>query len=412
MEKFDYVILGGGISGVVFARLLQLYTNKTFVILEKESTAGGLCRTELHNGNYYDTGGGHFLYSKHKKVYDFIFSHIGESSFNKFTRNTKIDLGGHYIDYPIEENIWQLPLELRAKFLTSLVLAGGKDISNTKEYLCGKETSNVKEYLLNKLGKGICESYLFPYNEKMWGKENFENLSTEWLYKIPNIDLEKIIYSIIHQKADKTNVPSHEYFYYPKKGGFQVIFDSIYKHVKTHVRLNEKTSELRIEDGKLKINKYIAGKIINTVPWTALSNLLDINDLLINIKNTSLVVTYECYHNTEGYQWLYTPDLNLAHHRQFNVNSYAQNNKTKTLMKECNLERFTSERKFVKTYLNRFAYPVPLKGKNEQMKNLLGKCETMNIYGLGRWGTWEHHNSDVCIFNAMELFNRLEEKSI
>ncbi len=398
MEKFDYLILGGGISGITFARLLQLYTDKTFVILEKESKAGGLCRTDSDNGNHYDIGGGHFLYSKHKKVYDFIFSHIPENNFNKFERNTKIEFGKYRIDYPIEENIWQLPEDVQEKFLHSL-------FKNTV-----REYSGVKQYLLNSLGSEICEQYLFPYNEKMWGSENFENLSTEWLYKTPTIDIRKIISSIIYGKANKANVPSHEYFYYPKAGGFQVIFDSIAKSLEPHVRLNQNVEHVipTITGGAVHVDKFIGEKVISTIPPTVFLNKVATDKL----KHTSLAVTYETNPFKRNYQWLYTPDMSIDHHRQFDVCSYADQNRIRLLMKECNLNRFVSGQKYVKEYINEFAYPVPLEGKNEQMKDILRVCESMKIYSLGRWGTWQHHNSDVCIFNAMELFNRLEEKNI
>lgn len=111
---FDYLIIGAGISGTSFARYLQLKKpEKTFIILESEGEPGGLCRTKNISGNYLDIGGGHFLCSKYLEVYNFIFQHIPESSFNYFSRVSKIRIENEVIDYPIESNIFQLPALLK-----------------------------------------------------------------------------------------------------------------------------------------------------------------------------------------------------------------------------------------------------------------------------------------------------------
>ncbi len=415
MKKFDYIILGAGISGLSFGRLLQIYApEKTFIILEKEPTVGGLCRSIEINGNHFDTGGGHFLYSKHEKVYDFIFSHIPKSEFNKFNRVTKIKLGDNLIDYPIEENLWQLPEEEQIKYVNSII--------NSLEDSHGE---GFQEWIYKNLGKEISESYLIPYNKKMWGV-NLDDLSTDWLYKIPKVDLKEILKSIILRKSNKENVPSHDYFYYPKEGGFGKIADSIYQEVKEHVRLNEPLLYLYNKNGKFIINgNYESEKIINTIPWEPLLNSIegipsrDIVDLVLSLKNTSLVVSFEknlklpSLANSRIANWTYIPDLKQAHHREYNVSTYAVKNKDRYICKETNLNRFIAKSNLNETgFINRHAYPIPLKGKNEAMQQILAYFEERNIYGLGRWGTHQHHNSDVCILQSMELFTKLEGKAI
>ena len=55
---FDYLIIGAGISGVTFARLLQLSGNTNFKIVEAQDQPGGLCRTKQIGDYVLDTGGG------------------------------------------------------------------------------------------------------------------------------------------------------------------------------------------------------------------------------------------------------------------------------------------------------------------------------------------------------------------
>ncbi len=405
MKKLDYIILGAGISGLSFGRLLQIYApEKTFIILEKESTPGGLCRSVEMNGNHFDIGGGHFLYSKHEKVYDFIFSHIPESEFNKFNRVTKIKLGDNLIDYPIEENLWQLPEAEQIKCVNSII-----------DSLEDSHGEGFQEWIYKNLGKEIANNYLIPYNIKMWGV-NLDDLSTDWLYKIPKVDLKEILKSIILRKSNKENVPSHDYFYYPKEGGFGRISDSIYEKVKEHILLNESLHYLDTE--KNEVNFRYSGKIINTLSWEVVLSSIegipprDIVDLVLSLRNTSLEVSFEKksnVFNSHIINWTYIPDLKEAHHREYNVSTYAVKNKDRYICKETNLLRAKYS---PISFINRYAYPIPLKGKNEAIEQILAYFEERNIYGLGRWGTHEHHNSDVCILKSMELFTKLEGKAI
>ena len=61
MEKYKYLILGAGPAGLTFANLLLQNGEESFLVIEKESEAGGLCRSHEVDGAPLDIGGGHFL---------------------------------------------------------------------------------------------------------------------------------------------------------------------------------------------------------------------------------------------------------------------------------------------------------------------------------------------------------------
>ena len=70
---FDYVILGAGPSGLAFAHMLLDAGKTSFVVIEAEDEAGGLCRSVEVDGAPLDIGGGHFLDVKNTRVTDFLF---------------------------------------------------------------------------------------------------------------------------------------------------------------------------------------------------------------------------------------------------------------------------------------------------------------------------------------------------
>lgn len=109
-KEYDYIIIGAGVTGLTLLRKLK-ERGKAVVALEKKDEPGGLCRTKIFNGHVLDIGGGHFFLAKNKAIEDFVFGLLPKSEFNLYNpRVSKIKVGDSTIDYPIESNIWQLPL--------------------------------------------------------------------------------------------------------------------------------------------------------------------------------------------------------------------------------------------------------------------------------------------------------------
>lgn len=73
MEKVNYLILGAGPSGLTLAHRLKEQGETSYLLLEKEEEAGGLCRSVCVDGNPLDLGGGHFLDVRRPNVTEFLF---------------------------------------------------------------------------------------------------------------------------------------------------------------------------------------------------------------------------------------------------------------------------------------------------------------------------------------------------
>jgi UDP-galactopyranose mutase len=52
---------------------------------------------------------------------------------------------------------------------------------------------------------------------------------------------------------------------------------------------------------------------------------------------------------------------------------------------------------------NPYAYPVNTIDKPERVARILEWAKTQGISGFGRWGTWDHMNSDIAVKNAIAL---------
>jgi UDP-galactopyranose mutase len=72
---------------------------------------------------------------------------------------------------------------------------------------------------------------------------------------------------------------------------------------------------------------------------------------------------------------------------------------------ETNLTRWKESEAY--SYVNEYAYPLNTIGKQEMMQELLSWTAKRKVYGLGRWGEWQHYNSDVVVERAMKMVDEL-----
>lgn len=60
------------------------------------------------------------------------------------------------------------------------------------------------------------------------------------------------------------------------------------------------------------------------------------------------------------------------------------------------------------TYLNDYAYPLNTMDKPIIMQDLLSWTKEHSVIGIGRWGEWQHYNSDVTVEKALKFVDSLK----
>ncbi len=391
-----YLILGGGAAGLSLACALKEKGITDFLVLEKESEAGGLCRSVTLDGTGFDIGGGHFLDVRRPKVNEFLFKYMPENEWDRFERDSRIDLKGQIIGSPIEANIWMLDIDSQVEYLKAIAEAGCVSGEPRPE--------KFTDWIYWKLGKRIAEDYMLPYNEKMFGR-NLDSLGTYWLEKLPDVSFEDTLRSCLTHRAYGTQ-PGHAEFFYPKKYGYGELWkrmaDSLGDKLKTSVEVKTLDTE------KLTVNgEYQAETIINTTPWTAFEEIKGVGEEslkgLETLKYSSIVTEYHPEDLDTKAHWIYYPDREKDYHRILVRHNFCGS--SNGYWTETNLERY-HESSFTH-FVNEYAYPLNTIGKNEIMDSFLSLLKKKNIIGLGRWGEWQHHNSDVVVEKAMELAEEL-----
>lgn len=396
--KVKYLILGAGPAGLSFANRLLQNGVDDFIVLERHDEAGGLCRSKYVDESPLDIGGGHFLDVKNQTVLDFVFGFMPENEWDIYNRDSRIVVGDNIVNSPIEANIWQMNIQNQVEYLKSIAVAGSV-LSETMP-------EKFVDWIYWKLGKKIAEDYMIPYNQKMFG-DDLNELGTYWLEKLPNVSFDETLISCLEKKAYGTQ-PGHAKFYYPKTYGYGELWTRMADRLGDRIKYNISVSSLDLENRCVN-GEYYAENIICTIPWTSIDILDDttkeIKEIIKDLKHTSIVIEYIPEDAGTEAQWVYYPNPELDYHRILVRSNFCPN--SKGYWTETNLSRYTgealgNENAFVMDY----AYPLNTIGKNEKMNILLRYMENKKVYGLGRWGEWQHYNSDVVVSRAIDMADR------
>jgi protoporphyrinogen oxidase len=398
--KIKYLILGAGPSGLALATQLLRMKETSFIIVDKDAEAGGLCKSRQMDGSPLDIGGGHLLDVRRKNILDFVFHFLPANEWNRFDRISKIQFDGVELDYPYEAHIWQLPMDDQVAHLLSIMNAG----SNRGTPM----PKSFSKWISWKLGDLIANHYLLPYNAKIFADISLDELGTYWLYKLPNVSMEDTLRSCLSKKIHG-HLPAHAQFYYPKQHGYGEVFKRMGAALGKNLLLNYPVKSLDVET--LTVNNEIqAEMVISTLPWQELaadkSFPKQIKTAISRLKYSSIDVTYRPEKAATDSHWTYFPSPELSYHRVL----YRQNllAGAKGYVEETNTLRLPPGE--ISTHHNQYAYPLNTIHKPEQIQKVLAWATSRSIIGLGRWGEWEHMNSDVALEKGINLAVDLLQK--
>ena len=385
------MILGAGPSGLAFAHSLLARGEESFVVLEKESEPGGLCRSVEVDGAPLDIGGGHFLDMRKREVLDLIFRFMPETEWNRFDRVAKIRLRGVEVDHPLEANLWQLPVESQADYLEAIAQAGcvhGQPVPEAFE-----------DWVRWKFGERIAEEYMLPYNRKIW-RIPLNQLGTYWLYKLPNVSFRETLMSCLQRRMYGA-LPAHGEFFYPKKHGYGEVWRRMGAALGDKLRLNTPIRSIRPQE-RLVNGEFKADIIVNTIPWPVWADAdalpPAISAAVCSLVNVPIDVDYHPEMIPGKAHWLYEPDEKISYHRILVRSQFALG--SRGYWTETNGNVAPPATGF--RHRNAFAYPVNTIGKAAAVESIHEWARANSVLPLGRWGQWEHMNSDVAVASGIQ----------
>lgn len=452
-KNYDFLVLGGGVSGLSFAKRVA-ENGFSVLVVEKEHQLGGLSRSLQHKGFYLDFCA-HRFHTKNQELLKEILE-LPNLKMEEHIKKSRIYMFGKYLKYPFEiQNL------LRAMPITQSIPCGISFITNYIKRILRKEKpklNSYKDWFIDIYGKHLYEVMCFPYTSKIWHIDPSE-LSADWAdQRFQGEDMLKLVKRILkkiftldfsgYNIEDDALAPDGGPFYYPLKG-IQEMVDALAgtaikagADIVTDVNLEKIDTKkciahIRIPNGQENI-KY--GNIISTIPIHQFYSLqekrsLDIDNVLKEIKYMDIVFVYALINKTQisNDHWLYFPDKNIIFNRAvefsnwsekmcppgktsicFDITTFVSNPEWEMSEKEIT-ERVLTDASRI-GYLKRtdvfetlvvrvkHAYPfydIRYKYKLDKIVRFLENSGT--TYLLGRTGIFRYNNSDNSIEMGFEL---------
>ncbi len=159
--KYDYLVVGAGLFGAVFAREMTR-SGKRCLVIDRRSHIGGNAYTEETDGIQVHKYGAHIFHTSNKKVWDYVKKMAG---FNRF------------INSPIavyQDELYNLPFNMNTFSKMWGVRTPAQARAKIQEQIAGlhiTEPKNLEEQALSLVGPDVYEKLVKGYTEKQWGRD-------------------------------------------------------------------------------------------------------------------------------------------------------------------------------------------------------------------------------------------------
>lgn len=157
---YDYLVVGAGLFGAVFAHEAALKGKKVKVIEKRDHIAGNIYTKEME-GIQVHMYGAHIFHTSDKEIWDYVNQF---AEFNRYTNSPIANYKGEIYNLPFNMNtfnkLWGVitPEEAQAK------------IEEQRAVLGGKRPENLEEQAISLVGTDIYEKLIKHYTEKQWEK--------------------------------------------------------------------------------------------------------------------------------------------------------------------------------------------------------------------------------------------------
>ncbi|HDX9587159.1 TPA: UDP-galactopyranose mutase [Bacillus pseudomycoides] len=157
---YDYLIVGAGLFGAVFAHEASKKGKKCLVI-DKRNHIGGNVYTENIEGINVHKYGAHIFHTNNKKIWDYVNSFV---EFNRYTNSPVANFKGEIYNLPFNMNtfnkLWGVITPEEAK----------QKIEEQKQEAGITSPQNLEEQAISLVGTDIYEKLIKGYTEKQWGR--------------------------------------------------------------------------------------------------------------------------------------------------------------------------------------------------------------------------------------------------
>ena len=164
MKKYDYLIVGAGLYGSIFAYEMSKKGKKCLVIDKRDHIGGNIYCENIEGINVHKYGA-HIFHTSNKEVWEYINQFC---EFNNYINSPIANYKGEIYNLPFNMNtfnkLWGVRTPEEAK----------RKIEEQKKEFGIVESKNLEEQAISLIGKDIYEKLIKGYTEKQWGRKATE----------------------------------------------------------------------------------------------------------------------------------------------------------------------------------------------------------------------------------------------
>lgn len=363
--KYDYLVVGSGLFGSVFARQAADAGKKVFVIDKRPNIAGNVYTEKVEGINFHKHGA-HIFHTNNTEVWNYVNRF---ATFNRFTNSPVANYKGELYSMPFNmytfNKMWGVvtPEEAAAK------------IEEQKKEITG-EPQNLEEQAISLVGRDIYEKLVKGYTEKQWGRDCKE-LPAFIIRRLPvRLTFDNNYFNALYQ-----GIPI---------GGYTKLVENLLEGIE--VRLNEDYLEDKEKWNAMAEKVVYTGAIDAYFDYT-LGNL---EYRSVRFENEILDMPNFQGNAAVNYTDRETPWTRIIEHKWF---EFGKDENGNDLPKTIISKEYSSEWKpGDEPY-----YPVNDKKNGElyQKYKALAEKEENIIFG-GRLGEYKYYDMDAVIASALE----------
>ncbi|MFC3094663.1 UDP-galactopyranose mutase [Alteromonas sediminis] len=212
--QYDYLIVGAGLFGAVFARQ-ALDMGKRVIVVDKRKHTGGNIFCENIEGINVHKYGAHIFHTSNKDVWEYVNQFV---SFNRYVNSPIANFRGKLYNLPFNMNtfyqLWGVRTPEEAK----------RKIAEERAPYNDLEPSNLEEQALFLGGKTLYETLIKGYTEKQWGRPATQ---------IPSFIIKRLPFRFTFD-----NNYFNDFYQGIPIGGYNVLTDALLKDIEVNVGVN------------------------------------------------------------------------------------------------------------------------------------------------------------------------------
>jgi len=314
VEFIQHLIVGAGVSGLAYANALQQAQAAgaagadDWLVIEQLDEPGGYCRTIKQDGFVWDFSG-HFFHFRHPEIEAWLRERMPDQEVLKVNKSSSILFASERVDFPFQKNIHQLPREDFIECLHDLYFREGDP----------DKAETFEEMLYAKLGRGIVEKFLRPYNEKLYACP-LSHLDKDAMGRFfPHADIADIIRNM--RRPDNSSYNAH--FTYPRGGAIEYINALLhdlpddrvrYGHRLGHIDLEDGIATMQTRDGTYQVE---FDHVISSAPFPKMLDLCGV-DYDRDLYTWNKVLVFNLGFDRKGANvdhWVYIPERDKCFYR-------------------------------------------------------------------------------------------------